>query len=179
VRCRRRGRRCRRGGRTGDRHAGRIHVRVAGPRGAGRAVLDPVVDDVVVGVVPVGLVGHDAGVAAVRRNVVRVGDGARRSWTTGQGPAERGVPEVAALHDNIDATAAAATRLCSRQVRRAYDLPRDRLSNLNLVFGWIEDRQRRRAGTPARGRRLTQGTRLVAGFGCCSRRGQRPRGGPR
>ena len=178
MRCRRRGRRCRRRGRTGDEHARRIHVRVA-RCGAGRTVLDPVVDDVVVGVVPVDLVGHDAGLAAVQRSVVRVGDGARRSRTTGQRPAERGVPEVAALDDHIDAPAAAATRLCSCQVRRADDLPRDRCSNLNPIVRWIEDRQRGCARTPACGRRLTQRTRLVAGLACWRRRGHRPRGGRR
>src|SRR5262249_6481610 len=145
-------------------------VRVAGSCGAGRTVLDPVVDDVVVGVVPVGLVGHDAAVAGVRRHVVRVSDDARRSRATRQSPAERGVPEVAALHDDIDTAAAAATRLCSGQVRRADDLPRDRRSNLNLVFGRIEDRQRGCPGTPARAGYLTQGTRLVAGFGGGRRR---------
>src|SRR5206468_4268816 len=110
-------------------------------------------------------------------SVVRVGDGARRSRTTGQRPAERGVPEVAALDDHIDAPAAAATRLCSGQVRRADDLPRDRRPNLNLVVRWIEDRQRGCTRTPACARRLTQGTRVVAGWGCCGRRGRRPRGG--
>ena len=178
MRCRRRGRRCRRRGRTGDEHARRIHVRVASC-GAGRTIPDPIVDDVVVGVVPVGLVGHDAGVAAVRGSVVGVGDGAPRSRATRQRSAERGVPEVAALHDHIDAAATAATRLCSGQVRRADDLPRDRRSNLNPVVGWIEDRQRGCARTPACGRRLTQRTRLVAGLGCWRRRGQRPRGGRR
>ena len=174
-----RGRRCRRrGGLTGDQLPGRIHVRVPGC-GAGRTVPDPVVDDVVVGVVPVGLVGHDAGVAGVRRNVVRVGDGARRSRATRLSSAECDVPEVAAFHDDIDTAAAAATRLCSGQVRRADDLPRDRRSNLNPVMGWIEDRERSCAGTAACGRRLTQGTRLVTGFGCCGSRGQSARGGRR
>jgi len=50
---------------------------------------------------------------------------------------------------------------------------------LNPVVGWVEDRQRRCAGTAACGRRLTQGPRVVAGWGCCGRRARRGRGGRR
>src|SRR5262249_56176682 len=100
---RRRGAR-RRGGRT-DTAVDHLSLAVdecEARRAVRGAVIDTVFYDVIVRIVPVRLVGDDARLAGAHvwpvRRRIHQGDGARRSWTSGEPAPDRFVPQLPPLY---------------------------------------------------------------------------------
>src|SRR5262249_51129386 len=120
------------------------------PAGGGSGTVeDPIVDDVVIGVVAVREVRDDFRLAAVVGRRVRERNGAAGPRTSRKAPAERRVAERCALDDDVHTAAAGAAGLRSRQIRRADDLGGDRCADLDGVVGGIEDGESGRPGASA------------------------------